>query len=123
MADAGENGVPSTAKAPRKLWWTSCCPRCISDNIFYGSVILVVCTMGKIMSSPGQSPCIGPTTDAIMVTLGMSESAITSLYLVGTLGSAFSLPHMGRVLDRIRPRKFIVLVSVFNSRGPHCHYD
>jgi MFS family permease len=68
--------------------------------------------MGKIMSSPGQSPCIGPTTDAIMETLGMSETYITTLYLFGTLGSAFSLPQMGKVLDKVRPRKFIVGVSL-----------
>lgn len=58
-----------------------------------GWIILVVCTCGKIMSSPGQSPCIGPTTDAIMIDLDLSESAITLLYFFGTLGSALSLPQ------------------------------
>ena len=100
-------------KEIKKLWWTTCCPSCITDRIYYGWVILIVCTMGKIMSSPGQSPCIGPTTDAIMLSLGMTETKITTLYLFGTLASAFSLPQMGRVLDRVRPRKFIVGVSLY----------
>ena len=103
---------PPTKKPIQKLWWTTCCPSCVTDKIFYGWVILIVCTMGKIMSSPGQSPCIGPTTDAIMVSLGMTETKITTLYLFGTLASAFSLPQMGKVLDRVRPRKFIVGVSL-----------
>eukprot|EP01052_Picozoa_sp_SAG31_P026192 SAG31_NODE_2356_length_5874_cov_17.280000_4_plen_211_part_00 len=105
--------MPDAKPKPRqKLWYTSCCPSCITDRIFYGWIILVVCTVGKIMSSPGQSPCLGPTTDAIATSLGMSESFITGLYFVGTLCSAFSLPQMGKVLDRVRPRKFIVGVSL-----------
>ena len=100
------------AAEPRPLWWTSCCPSCLTEKVFYGWIILIVCTAGKIMSSPGQSPCIGPTTDAIMVSLNMSETQITSLYLFGTLGSACSLPQMGKVLDRVRPRIFIVGVSL-----------
>ena len=100
------------AAEPRSLWWTSCCPSCLTEKVFYGWIILIVCTAGKIMSSPGQSPCIGPTTDAIMVSLDMSETQITSLYLFGTLGSACSLPQMGKVLDRVRPRIFIVGVSL-----------
>ena len=110
----GGGGEPSREKPKeiKKLWWTTCCPSCITDRIFYGWVILIVCTMGKIMSSPGQSPCIGPTTDAIMVSLGMSETKITTLYLFGTLASAFSLPQRGKGLDRLLPLKVSVGVAV-----------
>jgi OFA family oxalate/formate antiporter-like MFS transporter len=95
----------------RPLWYTQLCPGCLTERVYYGWIILIVGTMGKIMSSPGQSSCIGPTTDAITKTLEMSESTITLLYLFGTLASALSLPQMGKVLDRVRPRTFITGVT------------
>ena len=59
---------------------------------FYGYVVLAAATCGKIMSAPGQSPCIGTQIDAIMASLGLSRTQISALYLVATLGSALLQP-------------------------------
>ena len=59
--------------------------------LFYGYVILLVATIGKILSAPGQSPCIGVVVDCVMVSLGLSRSVTSALYLVATVGSAATL--------------------------------
>ena len=42
---------------------------------------------------PGQSACIGPTTDAVALSLGLSQTQITSLYLAGVWDFAHKAPN------------------------------
>jgi sugar phosphate permease len=80
--------------------------------LFYGYVILLVATIGKILSAPGQSPCIGVVVDCVMVSLGLSRSVTSALYLVATVGSAATLPTVGRLVDRHGVQTSITVVSV-----------
>ena len=79
---------------------------------FYGYVVLVVATFGKIMSAPGQSPCIGVVVDCLMSSLGLSRSTTSALYLVATVGSAASLPKVGSLVDKFGVQKSVGLVSI-----------
>ena len=78
----------------------------------YGYVVLFVATIGKIMSAPGQSPCIGVVIDAIMCSLGLSRSAISALYLVATVASAASLPLAGQLVDRFGVQRFVTITAL-----------
>ena len=78
---------------------------------FYGYLVLIVATLGKTMSAPGQSPCIGVVVDCIMASLGLSRSAISALYLVATVSSAASLPKVGALVDRFGVQISVTVVA------------
>ena len=84
----------------------------LACGIHYGYVVLVVATLGKIMSAPGQSPCIGVVIDCIMGSLALSRSTTSGLYLVATVASAATLPRLGQLVDRIGVRKFVTATAL-----------
>ena len=84
-----------------------------SRGLFYGFVVLVAATVGKIFTSPGQSPCIGVVITPIRESLGQTRSDVTLLYLVATTCSAITLPWTtGRAIDRWGPRKCVVPIAL-----------
>ena len=87
-------------------------PTLACQRIHYGYVVLVVATLGKIMSAPGQSPCIGVVIDCIMGSLALSRSTTSGLYLVATVASAATLPRLGQLVDRIGVRKFVTATAL-----------
>ena len=87
-------------------------------GVFYGYVVLVFATVGKIFTSPGQSPCIGVAITPIRESLDMSRSKVTLLYLIATLTSAVALPFTtGIAIDRYGPRVCVVLIALGLSLG------
>jgi len=83
----------------------SCC-----SSVHYAYVVLIVATLGKIFSSPGQSPCIGVIIEDVRLDVNISRSMMTGLYFAATTTSAFILPLGGKWIDRFGPR---VMVFVF----------
>ena len=82
-------------------------------HLFYGFVVLVAATVGKIFTSPGQSPCIGVAITPIRDSLGLSRSSVTLLYLVATTASAATLPWTtGWAIDRFGPRASVVGIAL-----------
>ena len=82
-------------------------------GLFYGYVVLVTATVGKIFTSPGQSPCIGVAITPIREALGESRSKVTLLYLIATTCSALTLPWTtGRAIDKWGPRKCVVAIAL-----------
>ena len=67
---------------------------------FYGWGILVVATLGVIMSIPGQTMGVSVFTDHLIEATGLSRLQLSAAYLVGTLGSSILLPFGGNFLDR-----------------------
>lgn len=63
-------------------------------------------------TSPGQTFVISNFTEAIGESLDLDASALAGAYLIGTLSSAASLTHAGRLADRIGPRHMIGVASV-----------
>ena len=66
----------------------------------YGWVIVVVGTMTKALSAPGQTTFLGGVIDYIQADLGLSRTTMSVLYTCATLGSSFSLPALGWAMDR-----------------------
>lgn len=57
----------------RKDCVVSCFTNC---GVFYGWPVFAAATFGKVMTSPGQSPCIGVAVDAIRSSLDMSRTKV-----------------------------------------------
>ncbi len=79
--------------------------------LHYGWVVLAVATLGKVFTSPGQSPCIGVVVEDVRATVGITRTEMTGLYLGATTLSAALLPLTGRAIDRAGPRLMVVLFS------------
>ena len=85
----------------------------ISSSYFhYGFIVLAVATVGKVFSSPGQSPCIGVIIEEVRLDVNITRSTLTGYYFAATTTSALLLPLGGKLIDRFGPRK---MVTVFAS--------
>ncbi len=88
--------------------------------IYYGWVILVVGTLGVIMSSPGQTYSFSIFIERFIEDLGLSRSLVSSLYAVGTVTGSLALPYIGRAIDQRGNRKMVVLIAL--TFGSACIY-
>ena len=86
-------------------------PRSLS--VFYGWVILVVTTIGIIMSIPGQTAGVSVFTDHLIAATGLSRLALSNAYLIGTLTSGLLLPFGGVFIDRFGARLVVVGASIW----------
>ncbi len=77
---------------------------------FYGWAVLGVAGLGIFASGPGQSHTFSVFVGPVGRDLGLSNAAIASAYGLATLGAAFCLPLMGRLVDRHGPRRMMLLV-------------
>lgn len=73
--------------------------------VFYGWIIVVVGTLGIIMSIPGQTTGVSVFTDPLISATGLSRAGVSLAYLVGTAASGVFLPLGGRAVDRFGVRQ------------------
>ncbi|MFI6162938.1 MFS transporter [Micromonospora haikouensis] len=68
------------------------------------------------MTAPGQTVAVSAFVDPLIADLGISRSAISTAYLVGTLTGAAALPAIGRMIDRHGVRRcMLVIGAVFGA--------
>jgi OFA family oxalate/formate antiporter-like MFS transporter len=79
---------------------------------FYGWIIVLAGTAAVIFSIPGQTMGFSVFTDILMEQLGLTRVQLSSAYFVGTVLSGFTLPHLGRVFDRIGARRMTVYAAL-----------
>jgi MFS transporter, OFA family, oxalate/formate antiporter len=77
----------------------------------YGWLVLVVATIGTMMTTPGQTLGVSIFLDGIITDLHMSRSEVSTLYLIGTLLGSLILPFVGRFIDRRGPRLAVVTIA------------
>lgn len=75
-----------------------------SFPFFYGWVVLVVATIGILVSAPGQTMGVSTFTDYLLENIGISRDQISTAYMVGTIGSSFILTYAGKVYDKYGAR-------------------
>jgi MFS transporter, OFA family, oxalate/formate antiporter len=80
--------------------------------IYYGWVIMLVGTLGMIMTSPGQTYAESIFIESIIKDLSISRSLVSSLYAFGTLVGGLSLPYWGKQIDKQGTRKMVTLVAI-----------
>ncbi|HPF51785.1 MAG TPA: MFS transporter [Draconibacterium sp.] len=71
---------------------------------FYGWVILVVATVGILVSAPGQTTGVSTFTDYLIENLKISRDQISTAYMFGTIGSSFFLIWAGKIYDKFGAR-------------------
>lgn len=79
---------------------------------FYGWVVLVVSTVGLVMSAPGQTIGVSVFTEPLLATTGLSRMQFSNAYLMGTLASGLLLPYAGTMIDRFGVRRGSIFASV-----------
>jgi len=79
---------------------------------FYGWVILILGTVGVMMSAPGQTVGVSAFTDLLIRDLGISPTNLSLAYLLGTLTSSLILSYVGRAYDRHGARLMGTLVAI-----------
>lgn len=83
-----------------------------ASPVYYGWVILVVGTLGGVMTSPGQTYAVAVFIDYFIEDLGISRSLVSTLYSAGTLTASFALPFVGRQFDKRGARLMVALFSL-----------
>lgn len=78
----------------------------------YGYAIVFACTVSFVCSGPGQTNTLGSTIAAVVTEFNFPRTKVSLLYLVATLGSACTLPILGRVADSYGPRKLFIAMSL-----------
>lgn len=80
--------------------------------VYYGWIVMVVGTLGLIMTSPGQSYVVSIFIESFIADLQISRSLVSSLYTAATLTGSFALPFVGRLIDRYGSRRVVTLISL-----------
>jgi MFS family permease len=78
----------------------------------YAWVVLGASTIGMAMTIPGQTVGISVFLDAIITDLDLGRGAVSGAYMVGTLIAALALPFVGRQIDRVGPRRAVVVIAI-----------
>ncbi len=80
--------------------------------VFYGWIIMLVGTLGLIMTSPGQTYAVSIFIEYFINDLGISRGWVSTLYTAGTLIGSFALPLVGRQIDRRGARLMMSIVAI-----------
>ena len=83
-----------------------------NSPVGYHWVILSVGTLGVIMSVPGQTIGVSAFTDKLIEVLGITRIQFADAYMLGTIGSACSLPFVGGLYDKYGARVIFPIASV-----------
>lgn len=79
---------------------------------FYGNVIIFCGLCGLIATGPGQTATIGTSISSVVDDYKLPRTTVSLFYLGATLCSACTLPLIGKILDRVGPRKMYILFSL-----------
>lgn len=71
---------------------------------FYGWIILVVSTIGVLVSAPGQTMGVSTFTDYLLENIGINRDQLSTAYMIGTIASSFILTYAGKLYDKYGAR-------------------
>ena len=83
-----------------------------AEQPFHGWRVVGLSAVALAATAPGQTAAISAFVDPMISDLGISRSAMSTAYLVGTLAGALAMPWFGRVLDRFGVRKAMAGVGL-----------
>ncbi len=84
---------------------------------YYGWVIIVVGTIGLLMSIPGQTMGLSTFTDALIEALNISRDTLSFAYMIGTISSSLLLIKAGKLFDRFGARPVAIVASICLGLG------
>ena len=71
-----------------------------SFPVYYGWVVLAAGGLGMLFTAPGQTIGVSAFNDYLIDALGLTRTAISTAYMIGTTLSAVFIARAGRSLDR-----------------------
>lgn len=83
-----------------------------SFRFFYGWIVLIIGTIGVLMSAPGQTSGVSTFTDHLIDAFGISRDQLSTTYLIGTISSSLALTFAGKLYDKIGARWMGMLTAV-----------
>ena len=79
---------------------------------FYGWRIVGLASLVGALTGPGQSIGVSVFREAMAFDLGTSDTAVSTAYMVGTLGASTALPRLGRWIDEVGVRQAMTVIAV-----------
>lgn len=79
---------------------------------FYGWHVTAYAALVLMATAPGQTAGVSTFIDPMITELGVSRSAISTAYLLGTLTGAVALPFVGRAIDRWGSRRAMLFIGL-----------
>lgn len=79
-------------------------------GVYYGWWMVPVAMVAQVATSPGQTFGLSMFNTYLQEDLGLSETALTGAYLLGTLLASFAVPFFGGLMDRYGIRPIMTLV-------------
>lgn len=77
-----------------------------------GTIVLLIAALTVFMSAPGQSFSVSTFVDPMLDELRLGRTSYSSAYMVATLIGGFTLPFIGRMLDRWGARTVLPLIAI-----------
>jgi MFS family permease len=97
--------------AARRRWGQAGAP-----EGFYGWRIVAASSAAVVLTAPGQTAAVSAFIEPMLGELGLSRTALSTAYLIGTLTGAAAMPLVGRALDRFGVRRTMAIVgAVFGA--------
>lgn len=97
MVTSGASGPRSPARSPTG---------------FYGWRIVGLASLVGALTGPGQSIGVSVFREAMALDLDTSDTAVSTAYMMGTLGAATTLPRLGRWIDEVGVRRAMTVIAV-----------
>ncbi|MEX2290511.1 MAG: MFS transporter [Mycobacteriales bacterium] len=82
-----------------------------SPDGFYGWRIVAASSAAVVLTAPGQTAAVSAFIEPMLGDLGLSRTALSTAYLIGTLTGAAAMPAVGRALDRYGIRRTMAVIG------------
>lgn len=75
-------------------------------------MIAASCTVALVATAPGQTVVVSQFNESFTTALGLSATALSTAYLIGTATAAVPLTLVGSVADKLGPRRVMFIVAL-----------
>ncbi|MEU4506578.1 MFS transporter [Streptomyces sp. NPDC024089] len=74
--------------------------------------LVTICAIAFSLTAPGQTAAVSAFVDPLIDDLGVSRSAVSTAYLIGSLSGGLVMPFLGRLIDRFSPRVLMSAIAL-----------
>lgn len=74
--------------------------------------VVAICAIAFSLTAPGQTTAVSAFVDPLIDDLGVTRSAVSTAYLIGSLSGGLVMPFLGRLIDRFSPRVLMSTIAL-----------